>query len=120
MMRGQPYTLLRIIISTETEIFIRNNQWGNDKTNKSREAALKSIKEAEYMARLWPRLRKYSKGEVRSGLNKIEIPVYDTTGEIVDYRMVSESTERLKEIWSYCWSIVGLHPKYIEETCHRH
>jgi len=35
------------------------------KQNQSREAALKSIKEAEYMARLWPRLRKYSKGEVQ-------------------------------------------------------
>jgi len=32
------------------------------KQNKSREAALKSMKEAEYMARLWPRLRKHSKG----------------------------------------------------------
>ena len=77
--------------------FLKN--WENDKTNKSREAALKSIKEAEYMARFWPRLRKYSKGEVRSGLSIIKIPVYDMTGEIIDYHMVlSESTEMFKHL----------------------
>ena len=40
------------------------------------------------MASLWPRLRKSSKGEVQFGLSEIEIPVYDTTGEIIDYRTV--------------------------------
>mgnify|MGYP006205920925 FL=1 len=51
------------------------------------------------MAKLWPRLRKYSKGEVRSGLSKIKIPVYDMTGEIIDYHMVlSESTEMFKHL----------------------
>ena len=68
------------------------------KQNKSREAALTSIKEAAYMAKLWPRLRKYSKGEVGSGLSKIEIPVFDTTGEIIDYRTLSESTEVFKHL----------------------
>jgi hypothetical protein len=70
------------------------------KKNKTKEeAAVKHIKEAEYMARLWPPLRKYAKGEVRSGLNKIEIPVYDSLGEIIDFfRTVSDASEMFQHL----------------------
>ena len=69
------------------------------KKNKTKEEAVKHIKEAEYMARLWPPLRKYAKGEVRSGLNKIEIPVYDSLGEIIDFfRTVSDASEMFQHL----------------------
>ena len=50
------------------------------------------------MAELWPRLRKYAKGEVRSGLNKIEIPVCDSSGEIIDFRTVSDASEMFQHL----------------------
>jgi hypothetical protein len=30
---------------------------------------LKAIQQAEYMKKLWPKLQKYAKGEVRTGLD---------------------------------------------------
>ena len=50
------------------------------------------------MVRLWPLLRKYAKGEVCSGLNKIEIPVYDSLGEIIDFRTVFDASEMFQHL----------------------
>ena len=62
--------------------------------NKPREQVLKQIKHAEYLQRgLWPKLRKYAKGDICSSLNKLEIPIYDFTGEIIEFRTVTNSSE---------------------------
>ena len=45
------------------------------------------------MNRLCPRLRKYSKQEIPSGISHIEIPVYDKQGEISEFRSVTEPFE---------------------------
>ena len=36
---------------------------------KQRAAKLKAIQQAEYRKKLWPKLQKYAKGEVRTGLD---------------------------------------------------
>jgi hypothetical protein len=43
---------------------------------------LKAIVQAEYMKKLWPKLRKYAMGEIHSGLDQVEIPTKDSDGEI--------------------------------------
>ena len=40
---------------------------------KKKVAKLKAIQQAEYMKKLWPKLRKYAKGEIRSGLDRVEV-----------------------------------------------
>ena len=40
-------------------------------------AKLRAIQQAEYMKKLWPKLCKYAKGEIRSSLDRVEVPVYD-------------------------------------------
>ena len=48
----------------------------------SNTAALKAIQQAEYLKKLWPKLQKYAKGETQSGLDRIEVPIHDSDGEI--------------------------------------
>ena len=45
------------------------------------------------MKKLWPKLRKYAKGETRSGLDRVEIPTRDSDGEITGWRSVTAPTE---------------------------
>ena len=54
---------------------------------------MKAILQAEYMKKLWPKLRKYAKGETRSGLDQVEIPTHDSDGEITGWRSVTAPTE---------------------------
>jgi hypothetical protein len=60
---------------------------------KTKVAKLKVILQAEYMKKLWPKLRKYAKGETRSGLDQVEIPTRDSDGEITEWRSVDAPTE---------------------------
>ena len=46
--------------------------------DKTKVAKLKAILQAEYMKKLWPKLRKYAKGETCSGLDRVEIPTHDS------------------------------------------
>ena len=68
------------------------------KRDKPKAAIIKLIKEAEYMNRLCPRLRKYSKQEIPSGRSHIEIPVYDKQGEISEFRSVTEPSENFSHL----------------------
>ena len=45
------------------------------------------------MTKLWPKLRKYAKGEIRSGLDRVEVHVYDSDGEIVGLHSVTAPEE---------------------------
>jgi hypothetical protein len=54
---------------------------------------LKAILKAEYMKKLWPKLRKYAKGETHSGLDRVEIPTQDSGGEITGWHAVTAPTE---------------------------
>jgi hypothetical protein len=56
---------------------------------KPRAAALKAIQQAEYLKKMWPKLRKYAKGETQSGLDLIEFPIHDSDGEISGWRSVT-------------------------------
>ena len=60
---------------------------------KKRAVKLRAIQQAEYMKELWPKLRKYAKGEIRSGLDRVEVPVYDSDGEIVGWCSVTAPEE---------------------------
>ena len=59
--------------------FLSNADHDKEKT---KVAKLKAILQAEYMKKLWPKLRKYAKGETCSGLDRVEIPTQDSDGEI--------------------------------------
>ena len=61
-------------------------------------AKLKAIQQAEYMKKLWPKLRKYAKGEIRSGLNRVEVPTQDSDGEIIGWRSVTAPAELFKTL----------------------
>ena len=50
---------------------------------KKRAAKLRAIQQAKYMKKLWPKLCKYTNGKIRSGLDRVEVPIYDSDGEIV-------------------------------------
>jgi hypothetical protein len=60
---------------------------------KQRAAKLKAIQKAEYMKKLWPKLQKYAKGEVRTGLDCVEVPIQDSDGEISGWPSVTSPTE---------------------------
>ena len=60
---------------------------------KTKVEKLKAILQAEYMKKLWPKLRKYAKGETCSGLDRVEIPTQDSDGEITGWRSVTAPTE---------------------------
>jgi hypothetical protein len=45
------------------------------------------------MKKLWPKLQKYAKGEVRTGLDCVEVPIRDSDGEISGWRSVTSPTE---------------------------
>jgi hypothetical protein len=50
------------------------------------------------MKKLWPNLRKYAKGEIRSGLDKVEIPTRDSGGEITGWGSVTAPAELFKTL----------------------
>ena len=60
---------------------------------KPRAAALKALQQAEYLKRLWPKLRKYAKGETWSGLDWIDVPIHDSDGEISGWRSEEHTSE---------------------------
>ena len=45
------------------------------------------------MKKLWPKQRKYAKGKTRLGLDRVEVPVYDSDGEIVGWHSVTAYQE---------------------------
>ena len=45
------------------------------------------------MSRALPKLRRYAKGEICSGLNRIDKPIYYDTGKIVEFQTVKDSEE---------------------------
>ena len=65
---------------------------------KKKAAKLKAIQQAEYMKNLWPKLRKYAKGEIRSGLDRVEVPTRDSDGEIIGWQPVTAPAELLKTL----------------------
>ena len=56
--------------------------------NKPKAEKLRAIISSEYSAWLWPKLHRYAKGEIRTGLNRIEKPIYDDTGEIIEFQTI--------------------------------
>ena len=60
---------------------------------KQRAAKLKAIQQAEYMKKFWPKLQKYAKGEVRTGLDHVDVSIWDSDGEISGWRSVTSPTE---------------------------
>jgi Reverse transcriptase (RNA-dependent DNA polymerase) len=62
-------------------------------TEKARATCIRGIKKAEYMQRLWPKLRRFAKGEVRTGLSRIEVPIFDASQEIVGWRSITSPDE---------------------------
>ena len=61
-------------------------------------AKLKAIQQAEYTRKLWPKLRKYAKGEIRSGLDRVEVPTRDSDGEIIGWHSVTVPAELFKTL----------------------
>ena len=51
---------------------------------KKKVAKLKAIQQAEYMMKLWPKLSKYAKGEIRSGLDRVEYLHEIQMGKLLD------------------------------------
>jgi hypothetical protein len=68
------------------------------KGNRPREVKLKAILRAEYLQKLWPKLRKYAKGQIRSSLSRIEVPIRDEDGEIIDWQSVTAQDEVCSEV----------------------
>ena len=66
--------------------------------NKPKAEKLWAILSAEYKTKLWLRLRRYVKGEIRTSLNRIEKPIYDETGEITSFQTITESSEMFSQI----------------------
>ncbi len=66
--------------------------------NSLHEVSIKAILRAEYLQKLWPTLRRYAKGQVRSSLSRIEVPVRDSEGEIIDWRSISSHDEICSEL----------------------
>ena len=62
-------------------------------TEKARATCIRGIKKAEYMQRLWPKLRRFAKGEVWTGLSRIEVPIFDASQEIVGWRSITSPDE---------------------------
>ncbi len=62
-------------------------------TDKERTEKLQAIKKAEYQKKLWPKLRRYAKGEVKTGLNRVDVPIRDNTGEIIDWHPITAPVE---------------------------
>jgi hypothetical protein len=56
-------------------------------------AKLKAIQQAEYMKKLLPKLQKYAKGKVRTGLDCVEVPIRDSDDEISGWSSVTSPTE---------------------------
>lgn len=50
------------------------------------------------MKKLWPKLRKYAKGEIRSRLDRVEVPTRDSDGEIIGWRSVTAPAELFKTL----------------------
>ena len=50
------------------------------------------------MTKLWPKLRKYAKGEIRSGLDRVEVPTRDSDGEIIGWHSVTAPAELFKTL----------------------
>jgi hypothetical protein len=48
--------------------------------------------------KLCPKLRKYAKGEIRSGLDRVEVPTRDSDGEIIGWRFVTAPAELFKTL----------------------
>ena len=65
---------------------------------KSHETRIKAILKAEYLQKLWPKLRRYAKGQIKSSLLRLEIPIRDEEGEIVDWRSIYTQDEICSEL----------------------
>jgi hypothetical protein len=55
------------------------------------------------MKKLWPKLQKYSKGEVRTGLDSVEVPIQDSNGEISGWHSVASPIELFNTL--IAWNI---------------
>jgi hypothetical protein len=65
---------------------------------KSHETRIKAILKAEYLQKLWPKLRRYARGQIKSSLLRLEIPIRDKEGEIVDWRSIYTQDEICSEL----------------------
>ena len=64
------------------------------KVDKPKIKKLQAILSADYTTKLWPKLRRYAKGEIRTSLlNRLEKPIYDETGEILEFQTIMDSEE---------------------------
>ena len=76
----------------EDSINTENSKKGRNELNK----ILKAILWSEYLAKMWPKLRRYAK--VRSSLGRVEIPIRDKQGEIIGWYSVSTHDELFSEL----------------------
>ena len=63
--------------------------------DKQHATRLKAILRAEYLKKVWPRLRRYAKGQIRFSLTRIEVPVRDKEGEILEWQSVISPEKNL-------------------------
>ena len=68
------------------------------KGEQGRASKLRAILQAEYLSRMWPKLRRYAKGQVRSSLSRVELPIRDQEGEIIGWRSVSSKDSLFSEL----------------------
>ena len=67
--------------------------------DKPKAEKLRTIISSEYLTRLWPKLVcQYAKGEIRTGFNRIEKPIYDETGEIIEFKTITDTNEMLYQL----------------------
>ncbi len=59
------------------------------KGSKTHANKMRAILRSEYLARMWPKLRRYAKGHIRCSLSRVEVPVRDEKGEITGWRSIS-------------------------------
>ena len=90
MMPGLTYSWYRTIPRNSKGLFLLTLLSKTKIADKKQRAAkLKAIQQVEYMKKLWPKLQKYAKGEVRTGLDCVEVPIRDSDGEISGWRSVT-------------------------------
>ena len=65
---------------------------------------------------LWPKLCRYARGETSTGLNRIEKPIYNDTGEIIEFQTITDSNEMFYQLlqWNTNHFAQAHHTPFVE------
>ena len=65
---------------------------------------------------LCPKLCRYARGETSTGLNRIEKPIYNDTGEIVEFQTITDSNEMFYQLlkWNTNHFAQAHHTPFVE------